>query len=234
MSIELKLLSGNPISIENVGLLYPITLGQIAKIGQSQYNSLLSMLLFNRDNIVIDGQTIKPFDLMIAYCFHDENYKKNLIQAFKLFFKAELNVSEEGFFYFDDIDSGKHITCEVMAQIRDMLMKQNFIKESEHENSQHHQSDTTKEWLEKMNKVKQQIQEKNQEEGLNLADIISIVSAYSNVDLIDIWNLTVYQLYTLYLRVLLKDSYESQFSMMLQGADIDSSTVKHWASKLEL
>lgn len=78
-------------------------------------------------------------------------------------------------------------------------------------------------------KIAQQRQEG--ESDIDIADIISAVSSKSNsISKLNIWKLTLYQLYDEYSRLELIDNYDFSIQAIMSGAKkID---LKHWSSKI--
>jgi hypothetical protein len=232
--LELKLLSGSAIEIDGVGFLHPLKLQEISQIGELKYNQFLSAITYKHEPIVIENKQLSPFEVLLVYCYHDQLYKDVFFNALKNIFKEDIHLHEGGFFYLGRLSEKRIIDESKFDQMKAIIKKQNFIKDVELEQEYKPHSDKVAEYIEKMKKIKAKLQKQNAEEGLNLSDIISIISAYSpNINMFNVWDLTVYQLYTLYLRLMMKDNYESQFQLMLQGADIKSSDIKHWATKIK-
>jgi len=86
---------------------------------------------------------------------------------------------------------------------------------------------------EKVSKAKkrQAIDNEDSNGDIDIFDIISSVSTKSNsINKLNIWSLTVYQLYDEYARLELIDNYDFSIKAMMAGAEkID---LKHWSSKI--
>jgi hypothetical protein len=233
--LELKLLHGSPIELSNIGFIYPLTLREISDIGEIQYNKLIFSATFKRDDLIIKNHKLTPFETIWVYCYQDNLFREMFYSAIKTFMKEEIRLHENGFFYFGKIEENKIFDEEKYNEFSLIVKKQNFIKDHQEEKEEFNPHDErARELIEKLKYYRQKVKEKNQENGLNLSDIISIVAAHSgNLNIFTVWDLTVYQLYTLYLRLMMKENYESQFYLLPHVSDSKSLDLKHWATKIQ-
>jgi len=232
--LELKLLAGLPIAIESVGSLYPLTIRDIAEIGESNYNLITSFFLLSKSSMRFDGSDdISNYDLILAYYFQDPDFKRMMNFGFNLFFREDVCFSEEGFFYFKTKEGFRKITEEKWAEIQKVISLQNYIKESK-EQEYKPVNEVASKYIEKLKSMKEKVRQHKKENGLSIGDIASIIAAYSpNLSIFDVLNLTVYQLYTKYIRLLMKDQYDSQFYLLPHTSDPKLIDLKHWATKLD-
>jgi len=228
--LSLKLLAGQPIDI-GIGKIHPLTLREIMNIGEITYNQYLSILLFNKTLLQQEElKQLSDFEVFSVYCFYNESFRNLSFKALELFFKETPLITKEGVVFFD---KQRVFNESAFNQMRLVLKKQNYLKD-ESEKEFKPANDKARELQEKLKQIKSKIKEQNKNDGLNLSDIISIVSAYlPNVNIFNVWDLTVYQLYELYIRLIMKDKYESEFAIYLQGEDPKKLDLKHWASKIE-
>lgn len=99
-------------------------------------------------------------------------------------------------------------------------------------------NDEAKELMEHMQRMREKVEQKknaqkNQEGDvdIDIADIISAVSSKSNsISKLNIWQLTLYQLYDEYSRLELIDNYEFSIKAIMTGAK--KVDLKHWSSKI--
>ena len=90
MDIKLKLLAGLPIYVKDVGNIYPLKLKEVAELGEIKYNSCLSALCFDIDDLNWDENMVMPegittFDIMMANCTKDEEFKSIVLEGLSLF-----------------------------------------------------------------------------------------------------------------------------------------------------
>jgi hypothetical protein len=232
-NIELKLLRGLPIEVSDIGHIHPLTLDQFAKVGEVKYMQFISCILFDKESMQIDGVDLNKLETITLLSMHDEMFRNVFCEALSLFLKDNVYLDIPNL-VFRVRSTNKEITLELYQQIVEIVKEQNFIKNKVNQEEQYiPHDDKAKELIEKLKEIKSRIKEQNFEESIGLTDIISIVASYSrDLNILNIWGLTIYQLYVEYIRLMMRDNYESQFAMMLQGADVKSSEMKHWASKL--
>lgn len=231
--VGLKILRGSPIDI-GVGKVYPLILDEIVEIGELKYNQYLSYATFNQKDIVIEDHTLTPFEVCVLYSHHDINFRDIFLSSLSAFFKEPLSYHGNGFFYLGELEEQRFIDEQKYNETMLIIKKQNFLKDNEADKEFKPHNDRAAELSEKLKQIKSKIKEENNDTGLNLSDIISIVSAHMpNVSIFSVWGLTVFQLYTLYLRLILKDNYDSNFYLMPHVADSKSLDLKHWATKIQ-
>lgn len=117
----------------------------------------------------------------------------------------------------------------------------NYLKKPSDKNSREENpaDEATRQLLEQMKqneeKVKKAKQRQNEngedDEETDISDIISAVTVKSNsISKLNVWKLTLFQLYDEYARLELIDNYDFSIKAMMAGAEkID---LKHWSSKL--
>jgi hypothetical protein len=238
---ELKLLAGDPIQVGNVCKVHPLKLREIKDIGEDVYNQNLFFITLNKeklkDNEIFNQEILtqlSDYELFILLYVQDPYFQQSITHFFNLIFKEpQISLHQEGFFYLGDISEKRWITEDIFNQITQIIKKQNLLQEEEKQFRP--ANDKARELIEKRKKIMQKLQKQNKQDGLKLSDIVSIVSSYSpDINILNVWDLTVYQLYNAYIRLLVKDSFEREFAQYLQGADPQKLNLKHWASKINL
>ena len=81
-------------------------------------------------------------------------------------------------------------------------------------------------------KARQSAEEKsNVGSDITLSDLISALCGISpNLNILHVWDLSIYQFYNQFQRVKLVDDYRIQFQSAMAGASVDDIT--HWLTKL--
>lgn len=231
------LLSHCPIPVGNKIFVHPITIGEIRDVGESQYNRYLSILCKDKEDFQFENDDdLSLLDLNYIYCLYSDEYRGIYLEALSFFLKEQIHLHPDGFFYLGDLPEGRFITSSVYEELLQVLKKQNLVPDKKDKDRQFKpDNDKAKELIEKMKQIKEKIKKKDVGEELNLYDIVSIVSVHSaNYGFFNVWDLTIYQLYTIFIRLMKKDDYDSKFSLMLQGAQIELSELKHWATRLDI
>ena len=89
--LNIKFLMAEPIELNGVGILKPLTIDEIMKIGFSTYNQYLSILCLSNDDIhemldLEDDRIIEPFDFISGNCMYgNEDLKNQILCAIGLF-----------------------------------------------------------------------------------------------------------------------------------------------------
>lgn len=243
MISELQLLKGMPIEVESFKV-YPLTLEEIVNMGEDKYNLYLQSLMITKSNI--DKEFINQelydeflkmddFEFLLILMLQNEEIHNIILTSLSLFLKENVNFDvENGLFVQREYDSFI-ISNDIYNQIKETICLQNYInkdvKKEEEEFNPY--DDKARELIEKRNKFKKMLQERNAEDGLNLSDIVSIVASHSpTINFLNVWDLTIYHLYTIYVRMAMKDQYETQIYLLPHSSDNKSSEFKHWMSKI--
>jgi len=216
--INLRLLAGMPIDINNLGILTPLKLKDITNIGESNYNELLSVLLIDKSNIEgLNDQEISNLELLMVYSYQNLEFREKVLKSLKLFFNKEFLMSNEGLFYCEDIIIDK----EPFDEFQYALKCANHIeikKEPEYVPG----NERARKFMEKLKLNKQNIKKP---ETMNLHSIISGVAWKSNnMNIIDIFKLTIYQLYDAFYRLENIDNYNYTLSGIYAGT-VDSKNI---------
>lgn len=240
MISELSLQRGMPIDI-GICKVYPLSLDEIVHIGDFMYSQYLSAIMIDRNVLNTDGiktpeqieefNKITPFKTLHMVARNDEFRRQLFIQALSVFTRDSVSYHDADFFYFGEFNEHRVLNEEAFELIRLIIQKQNYIEVKE-EKQFKPANDKTKEILEKMKKAKEKIQKQKKDDSIGLSDIVSIVATYSNVDILNVWNLTIYQLYEIYLRIILWDEYHNSYTLLPHVSDQSSLNLKHWTSKL--
>jgi hypothetical protein len=242
MISELQLLRGTPIDI-GCCKIHPLTTGEIESLGESNFNKYLSVLMISKSdtrkediNPEFWGEFLKmdEFEYLLLLIYQNQEIQETILSSLSLFLKEQINFNSQYGLFIQREDGIIQISKEIFNQIKEVVAHQNFInKGSSKEEEFNPYDDKARELIEKRNRYKKLIQEQNAEEGLNLTDIISVVACHSpNINFFNVWNLTVYHLYTIYLRMAMKDEYETYIHLLPHSSENNSKNIKHWMSKL--
>ena len=216
--INLKLLAGMPIDISSLGILTPLKLKEVIYIGESNYNELLSVLLIDKENIEgLNDQEISNLELLMVYSYQNIEFREKVLKSLKFFLNNEFFMSNEGFFYCKDLILDK----EPFDDFQYVLKCANHI-EIKKEDEIIPGNERARKFMEKLKLSKQNFKKP---EIMNLHSIISGVAWKSNnMNIIDIFDLTVYQLYDAYHRLENIDNYHYTLSGIYAG-NVDSKNI---------
>ena len=209
--INLRLLAGMSIDINNLGILTPLKLKEITSLGESNYNELLSVLLIDKENI--DGlkdQEISNLELLMVYSYQNIEFREKVLKALKIFLNDEFFMSNEGIFFCKDFILDK----EPFDDFQYVLKCANYI-ENKKEPDYIPGNERARKFMEKLKLSKQNIKKP---ETMNLHSIISGIAWKSNnTNIINIFDLTIYQLYNAYYRLENIDNYNYTLNGIYAG-----------------
>jgi len=200
------------IEIENLGKIYPLTIREIATIGELNYNKYLSLLLIDKNNIAkenkdVDMSNINNYELLLLHCYYNSEYVIEFTKAIEINFKESILLHKDGYFYFGDIKDNRIINSDNFNLIQEIIKKINYISDKKEEEEYNPANDKAREIIEKIKRNKKEV-EKNKKEEINLYSIISSIAWKSHIGIKSVWDLTIYQLYDAYYRLNMIDNYD--------------------------
>nr|BDD47805.1 hypothetical protein 6 [Bacillaceae bacterium] len=240
---RLLLLKGEPIPIEDLCTVHPLRLEEISVIGEETYNQYLSLLMIDKSALQVNHITdpdeiaelnkITGLDILIMYGKNQDEMCSLTCKALSTFLKEDVSYSPLGYFFIGDFIEDRIITYPLFEQIKTILKKQNYLNDKQEEKEFKPANDKASELIEKMKKVKEKMKNQNNEDGLALSDIVSIVSTYSSdINILTVWNLTIFQLYETYLRLIMWDEYHTNHFHLPHMDENARKDFKHWANKI--
>jgi hypothetical protein len=236
-NVEMRLLHGRYIDIDKICKVYPLTLREIDIIGFDKYNEYISALCVSSEDIKeLYGmqEEVTTFQFIILNCKFSktEEYKSFIINALQCFLREPIHFNELGFFYLREFDDGRFINEDVFEQIQEVIMKQNMVYKKKEEYNPG--NERAKKFIEALKKKK-----KNKPKIPQDYDILSIVSGLAwkspNINILNVWELTIYQLYDGYYRLELINNYDNTMHGLYAGTvDKDSVDLKKlsWIKKI--
>lgn len=193
--------------------------------GEELLDSLLTVfaMIFRTDDIMVLKESIAINFEKIGVIERDEN--------------GEISVNQERLESLRE-DEVIIINRDNFDDIAQVIKLQNYLQKPKIENSVKPVDEETRALIEHMERMRKKVEDKKkrqqQQEGdvdIDIADIVSAVSSKSNsINKINIWRLSVYQLYDEYARLELIDNYDFSIKAMMAGAE--KVDLKHWSSKL--
>lgn len=199
----LDLISGNEIPCGDICRIRQPRLSDIRDIGYTTYQDYLSILLVDKSNLVqtLGIESGPSLDEVPTYALIGAipQLRESFIGSLSFFTSPEDRIEwKHGGFEIN----GTFATVEVLEDIASVVSR---ISNIEKDNSSQHvfASEKARKIWEKCQKGKQDLR-KTKKEDVNLAipNVISSVSAsFSGYTLLNIWDLTVYQLYDQFSRI---------------------------------
>lgn len=236
MISEMELLKGKPIDL-GICKVYPLTLNEIVDMTEEKYNQALSIITFDKSRLEINDEELNQLtdcQVLLLYCYHNHEIRDLFFECVEIFLKEPIHLHESGFFYLGDLEEQRIIDEKVLKQIQEVVKKQNFLSTEKTEFKP--ANDKAAELIEKIKKVKEKLAKQNRDNELNLSDIISIVSCYSDgINIFNVWDMTIYQLYIAYMRLLMWDEYHTKFILVPHAENPNDylMSLKHWGTKIK-
>jgi len=254
MDLEAKLLKGSAIDVCGLKI-KPLTIGEIVDdVGYEKYLELLSVLLINKNKIahLFNNDEVKNnlrnFDLFLM----DEGLVGKLIEFFKVFLKNESVSLVDGDVVIIDgeekviVDEEENVIDERERvfvnrdnydEFLDVFCQMYYVRDAK-EQKYKPANKKAEEFIRKLEEKNKQYAKVKKTNEKSLFDVISGVAWKApNMNIFEIWDLTVYQLYDAYYRLEIIDEYEKIYTGIYSGA-VDSKKIKlkeyDWTKKIKL
>ncbi len=259
--LELKLLSGFPLDLNESIKIHPIKLKDVVMIGEMQYNYYLSKICLDIENLLIDeklrtelnNQGITSYLLILSQCFNNENILNDFLKAMSFFLKQKVVFLDDfGIFYIgekdleeikdslkgltklEELDNKSFITQNNFDAFKDIIKLQNCLKKVSDQFNPI--NERAKNIIEKMKIARQKVNraKTGEQEPLNLSDLISVFCAFNKTMAINqVWEMTFYQFDNQFKRTQLIHDYEISVQSLLHGADSKKVKIENFMSKIE-
>ena len=228
------LLSPDPINIQNVGGILSPKLRDISSIGINTYQYYLGILMMDVNtyfhmnemdeqyNQLSDEEksSLNIFDLLTS----NDNLTSLFQTALNFFIKEDVVYSDEykAFLIQNENNVIGVISKEIYPQILDIICQRNCIKSNQEEDLSKIKSKKALEIMKKLQKGRaEKAKQTKADKNMELGNIISAVANKSqSLNIINIWDLTVYQLWDCFSRLSNNSIY-----------DIQSMSVAAWGHK---
>lgn len=233
IDIKGKLLAGLPILVDKT-LIYPLTLKEIFGYGYMNYQKNLWVFTEKIDDIFKDipeeYKALNTFDIFLNF----EGDNENFISSLKLFFKENTIIINKQI-QIIALPNKQIIDRNNWIKFCEVINLQNNINKRDEKEQYNPKSARAKEIAEKLKKAKEKINKvkaKNNED-LDLLDLISAFASYNkNINILDVWNMTIYQFNDQFQRMQLWNDYDISIQSLLHGADSNKVDIKHFVCKL--
>lgn len=223
---DLSLLAGLPILVGEIPI-KPLILRDIAKLGEYTYNSLLTTLCIDKEDISetfqIEQKYDDTFDFLWDQLLNGDIQMQTLIYtAFQIFIgNIEIGVSQDNkrFFYIGDLSKPNecmYITKENFNDIIKIIKNQNCIMDKTEEEPPVFANKLAEEMWKKCRENDKKIQKAKPQE-VNLHSMISGIAWKSSIGIDKIFDLTIYQIYDAYSRLGLIDEYDKTLNSVYAG-----------------
>lgn len=243
------LLSPEPIKLQNIGSIISPTLRSISSIGgYDTYQYYLSILLMDlktyltmvgnleQYELIPDEDKLKfnIFDLLIL----NEQFSLLLQDILNFFIKEDVMYSQENKYYIvkENEEIVGTITKDNYNSMCDLIRQRNCIKSSQEEDLSKVKN---KKALEILNKIKKgrAVKEKQSkaDKNMELGNIISAIANKSqSLNILNIWDLTVFQIWDCFTRLNNNNIYDIQSMSVAAWGDKDNHfDATTWFKRIE-
>lgn len=241
----MRLLAGEPIYVGDIPI-EPLSLRQISQLGYSKFQQSISIISMTLDEMI---ESIDDFEIQARLKAEKHLYKvfdmymlsngmqELVLKSFNLLFQTE-NAIIDGELLDDMsvvIDEKYVINRDNFDDIVEIIQLQNNPEQSvSDEDDYNPANELAKSIAEKLKRSKEIVEKskalESDGDGLTIPDIISAVSAMSNsLNKLNIWDLTIYQLYDEFARLTKIDNYRLQIQASMWSSDIE---IEHWSEPI--
>ena len=205
---------GKSVAVGDICTVVQYSLSQLADSKtMEEYQKNLTLLSYNTDDIIdlyearedyerlsdSEKKSVNAFDLIVSVLY----FREVLRGALNFFLAEDVAYDEQlsGFFVYKGRTKSGLITSVEYKSIREMILNLNYIQVEQAENEHVFASKKAKSIFEKL-KSRRKIKKEVSTSGPDISDIISAISIQSqSYNLLNIENLTVYQLYDQFYRL---------------------------------
>lgn len=230
---KLKLLAGDErIEIDGIVFKQP-KLRNIKDIGLQVYYAYISFLLVSAKEylISIKREDLIPFfkqhNLTMFDIYRDNPYERQFfIEALSFFIDGEIEFKNGEFL----INNTNIINKEIYQKILEIIAEINCLKVNKQQET--YANEKARKIAEKIQQAKQKRSNVQSKDSILLADIISAVaSRKESLNLLNIWDLTIYQLYDHYNRLIAEDEFDIHaMNYAYWGGEFKT---KHWSKQID-
>lgn len=242
----LKAMYGQPIIFNDLCLIYPPKLGEIAAIGVDNFYQYMSLLTIQKpdldDNEVAHiVQDLNDFEFLVLLSQMDANQEDTIKKAFS-FFTHENQITilaEPPSVLFGDAKENNIINCDNFEEFSATInfVCANFNKEDTDDDMKILPTDSPqmiaykKKILDGRKKRRRRKKAGNSENSnLAFSDLIASLCIGSNgsLNMLNIWDLTYYSFQDQLKRMSWREEFDINTRAAMAGAKIDKSKLTHW------
>lgn len=238
--IQTQAYMGQPSILQDICKIYPLFIPEITLMGETQYNSLLGLLLLDENEIAdlmkkktgteISPEEIDPLTYLILSAANNDTFLLELQTAFMTFVKEEVLILPKiNSVLVGDPQERRLITSESFKDFQNILRIQNKkeVPKPPPEDESYGQR-KMRLLREKAAAVKRKQEQKNNE-GKSLLELLEIAEVFG----IDIKNCTLFSLQNQINRHRAKEKWDQDIQMLCAGADSEKIKTKYWGESLE-
>lgn len=234
--VRLRLLKGEPIPLGRIGYIYLPSLGEITEIGYE--NFLKYMNTFTMNESTIEKAEMSYYSFLVEGSKINDDLKELASKSMSFFLRKEVKYSKaiNAFYVLEDNNEEQKkktiLIDEDSFNFLKKIVKLQVDIEGEDVTEDNPANEKAKELLRKKREAKEKVarakQKHDHSEPLDLADLVSILSVNSNINILQVWDLNLYVFYNQFRRLQLLDEYETSLKALFAGAKSDKVDLKDW------
>lgn len=247
LNVAEKSFLGASTSLNEVCMVYPLTINEIIGLGQDQYNAYLNLLTMTESDIEFyfeekirkNPELRKPeyksvFDYLMRSCENNDTFLLDLQKAFFTFIREQVQILPELNMVVVGKPSKKRIIDEkLFFDFQNILRLQNKIPLEEpipeNENPMQRKFRLRRAALKDAKK-----RQKKDDNTANFYELMSSLCCFNvGVTPFDVGKLTLFAFYELLNRAGEKEKFESDCAALRAGADSKKIKPKYWIRSLE-
>lgn len=221
--------SNDPILINGFPV-YPVPIRTIRRIGYTTYRTLLGILCITPENIsaMLEDPTIEgvPLYFLVTILEYQEKQREDILDAFRLICREDISWNAENM---EIYCSGGTLDRTNFSDFQSVVKKRNKIGDSSEDDNP--ADERTRALLARSRELEaKRAKARGDDEGVTLADLISICAAKLQIHPDCIGDYDMYQLNDMLGRYKIFDDYETNMNALLHGAKKEDVDLHHWIS----
>lgn len=242
LGLEMKLLRGGTVQFERL-LIKPLTLGQIEEMGIEKYLNLINFTNLTKEKLIGRDliEVFKPYSFYQVVVNYDE--LRNMFLEFLNVFVLH-DDEETAIRYVPEIDTivvrynkinGK-INNSNFQDFLDFMRKVYYVPKSQKESDRTDIDDEMAELLKEFEEAESKVAKESGNEITIVSMIEAICTKHPSINLMTIWDYTMYQFMKTFYRIEQIDSAKNIMTGIYSGC-IESKKINlkeyHWAKKID-
>lgn len=241
--LYLKALFGAAIPIDDICLVYPLTVKQIIGIGEEKYRQQLNLLTLTSydlyEHYKKKGIEVSPdidvYDNLMDSCENDGYFLLDMQEAFHTFIREQVQIlSDLRIIVIGNgmekriMDKNKFFVFQNILRIQNRIPEVEEIPEDESPMQRKFRLRR-----EAVKQAKKRQAEKESDKAVSFHDLISSLCCYNiGINLQNVGDLSIYAFHELLDRIQEKEKYDLDMRAILAGADAKKVKPKNWIRNL--
>lgn len=235
----LQAMYGAPYIYEDICMIFPATLGDIAQIGVDEFYRLLQHITLHPPALSADLKKVTAYEFFLQQSENVE-FMKTTRQAISLFLKEDcLIMGEAGIFALagtPEQEKFQTITQEQFSDIQDIIRQQHWLEPIKAKAGKA-EGAKAQEILDKLARSRQEVARLKGSGGggdATLVDYIgSMAIAIPGLNILNIWDLTYYAFRDQFTRYQQKDEHDANVQTALAGGKVSKDKLKSWIRPIQ-